>query len=72
MTDPKQVLVRLSETLTEGLEFDLVATYLRTSGQDFERITGDADLLPGWLPDRILGSKGWRKGTHFKTDSSFW
>jgi two-component system NtrC family sensor kinase len=50
LTDPREVLVRLSETLTEGLEFDLVATYLRTTGDSFERITGDPHLLPVRLP----------------------
>jgi signal transduction histidine kinase len=57
VTDPQEVLVRLSKTLTEGLEFDLVATYLRTSGQDFERITGDAEGLPNWLPNETLDSE---------------
>jgi signal transduction histidine kinase len=54
VTEPREVLVRLSETLTEGLEFDLVATYLRTSGQNFERITGDAELLPSRLPGKVV------------------
>jgi len=53
VTDPREVLVRLSETLTEGLEFDLVATYLRTAGENFERITGDGELLPMRLPGRV-------------------
>jgi PAS domain S-box-containing protein len=53
VTDPREVLVRLSETLTEGLEFDLVATYLRTAGENFERITGDEELLPRRLPGRV-------------------
>ncbi len=51
VTDPREVLVRLSETLTEGLEFDLVATYLRAAGGGFERVTGD----PGHLPYRLPG-----------------
>jgi two-component system NtrC family sensor kinase len=53
VTDPREVLVRLSETLTEGLEFDLVATYLRTAGESFERITGDEGLLPERLPGNV-------------------
>jgi hypothetical protein len=53
LTDPREVLVRLSETLTEGLEFDLVATYLRNAGDNFERITGDEDQLPRHLPGRV-------------------
>ncbi len=52
VTDPRDILVRLSETLTEGLEFDLVATYLRTAGDNFERITGE-DFLPERLPGRV-------------------
>jgi signal transduction histidine kinase len=52
VTDPREVLVQLSETLTEGLEFDLVATYLRTAGDNFERITGE-DFLPVRLPGKV-------------------
>jgi signal transduction histidine kinase len=52
VADPREVLVRLSETLTEGLEFDLVATYLRTAGDNFERITGE-DFLPERLPGKV-------------------
>jgi signal transduction histidine kinase len=52
VADPREVLVRLSETLTEGLEFDLVATYLRTAGDSFERITGE-DFLPERLPGKV-------------------
>jgi two-component system NtrC family sensor kinase len=53
VTDPREALIRLSETLTEGLEFDLVATYLLTQGESFERITGDEDLLPMRLPGKV-------------------
>ena len=52
VADPREVLVRLSETLTEGLEFDLVATYLRTAGDNFERITGE-EFLPERLPGKV-------------------
>ena len=45
--------MRLSATLTEGLDFDLVATYLRVGGERFERITGHGDLLPDYLPARV-------------------
>jgi signal transduction histidine kinase len=62
VTDPRDILVRLSETLTEGLEFDLVATYLRTVGDNFERITGDDELLPQRLPGRV--SEGEYPGSH--------
>jgi signal transduction histidine kinase len=57
LTDPREVLVRLSETLTEGLEFDLVATYLRTAGESFERITGGEERLPLRLPGRVAESE---------------
>jgi signal transduction histidine kinase len=57
VTDPREILVRLSETLTEGLEFDLVATYLRTAGENFERITGDDELLPERLPGKVAESE---------------
>jgi PAS domain S-box-containing protein len=50
VTDPRELLGRLSDTLTEGLEFDLVATYLRTGERGFELITGAGDGLPERLP----------------------
>jgi hypothetical protein len=53
VTDPRELLVRLSATLIEGLDFDLVATYLRVGGERFERITGDGDLLPDYLPAAV-------------------
>jgi len=53
VTDPRELLVRLSETLIEGLEFDLVATYLRTDDDSFERITGDPGVAPDHLPSEV-------------------
>jgi len=53
VTDPRELLVRLSATLTEGLDFDLVATYLRVGGERLERITGNGDLLPDYLPAAV-------------------
>ena len=53
VTDPREILQRLSQNLTDGLEFDLVATYLRTGGDLFERITGDHEVLPLHLPAEI-------------------
>ncbi len=53
VTDPRELLVRLSTTLTEGLDFDLVATYLRVGRERFERITGDGDLQPEYLPAAV-------------------
>jgi len=57
VTDPRELLVRLSDTLTEGLDFDLVATYLRVGAERFERITGDGELLPGFLPAAVTATE---------------
>jgi len=56
VTNPRELLVRLSETMTEGLEFDLVATYLRSGGNRFERVTGGGDNLPEHLPLSVTES----------------
>lgn len=53
VTDPRELLTRLSDTLNQGLEFDLVATYLRMSGEVFERITGPGESLPEYLPGTV-------------------
>jgi signal transduction histidine kinase len=53
-TDPRELLTGLSETLHDGLEFDLVATYLRAGDGHFERITGERDELPDRLGRNIL------------------
>jgi PAS domain S-box-containing protein len=56
VTNPRELLVRLSETMTEGLEFDLVATYLRSGGNRFERVTGGGENLPEHLPLSVTES----------------
>lgn len=53
VTNPRELLERLSETLHEGLEIELVATYLRVAGEIFERITGNAETLPDYLPAAV-------------------
>jgi len=53
VADPRELLVRLSETMTEGLEFDLVTTYLRGSGARFERVTGAGEDFPEHLPIQV-------------------
>ncbi len=53
VTNPRELLERLSETLHEGLEIDLVATYLRVAGEIFERVTGNAEVLPDYLPAAV-------------------
>ncbi len=54
VTDPHELLTRLGETLREGLEIELVATYLKVSGDVFERITGVGEQLPTFLPMSLL------------------
>ena len=56
VTNPRELLIRLSETMTEGLEFDLVATYLRSGGNRFERVTGGGGNLPEHLPLSVTES----------------
>ncbi len=53
VTNPRELLERLSETLHEGMEIELVATYLRVAGEIFERITGNAETLPDYLPAAV-------------------
>jgi signal transduction histidine kinase len=57
ITDPRELLVRLSTTLTEGMEIDLVATYLRVADDSFERVTGEGGGLPDLLPAGIFGDE---------------
>ena len=52
-TDPHALLDRLSATVREGLEFELVATYLRRAGGGFSRITGDGSL-PEVLDETVV------------------
>ena len=53
-TDPRELLTRLSVTLNESLDVDLVAAYLRTGDGSFAQVTGTGDGLPGWLPFSIM------------------
>jgi two-component system NtrC family sensor kinase len=57
VTNPRELLERLSETLHEGLEIDLVATYLRGAGEIFERITGNTETLPDYLSAAVPESE---------------
>jgi two-component system NtrC family sensor kinase len=54
LTDPGELLTRLAETLREGLEFDLVATYLRTGEGGFRMVTGIGEEIPGELPFGVV------------------
>jgi PAS domain S-box-containing protein len=54
LTDPRELLTRLAETLHEGLEFELVATYLRAGDGSFQRITGTGEGVPEQLPFSVV------------------
>ena len=54
VTDPRELLGRLAETLREGLDFDVVATYLRTGGGGFGRVSSGGSHVPERLPESIL------------------
>ncbi len=54
LTDPRELLARLGETLHDGLEFELVATYLRTGDGGFSRITATGGELPERLPFAVV------------------
>ncbi len=54
LTDPRELLVQLSKTLTEGMEIDLVATYLQIDADTFGRITGDGGSIADRLPHEVL------------------
>ena len=53
-TDPRQLLERLSRALREDLEMEFVATYQRTHGGDFRRITPEDPGLPELLPASVV------------------
>ena len=48
--DPRELLDRLSQALREGMEVELVATFLRTASGSFVRVTGVGDSVPEELP----------------------
>jgi PAS domain S-box-containing protein len=54
VTDPRELLRRLADTLRDGLDFDVVATYLRTGGGVFTRISSTEGYLPEHLPEAVL------------------
>jgi len=53
-TDPRELLTRLSVTLNEGLDIDLVAAYLRTGDGSFAQVTGTGGGLPERLPLAVV------------------
>jgi two-component system NtrC family sensor kinase len=55
VTDPRELLGRLARTLRDGLDFDVVATYLRVGDGGFSRVGSPDGYLPENLPASILG-----------------
>ena len=54
VTDPRELLSRLADTLQDGLDFDVVATYLRVGGGVFSRVSSSGGYLPEHLPETVL------------------
>jgi signal transduction histidine kinase len=54
VTDPRELLRRLADTLRDGLDFDVVATYLRVGGGAFSRVSSARHYLPEHLPETVL------------------
>ncbi|MCP4903047.1 MAG: PAS domain S-box protein [bacterium] len=52
--DPRELLHRLSETLHEGLEIELVSTYLRLADGSFELVSGGPPSLPNRIPFLVV------------------
>ncbi len=55
VTDSRELLVRLARTLRDGLDFDVVATYLRVGDGAFSRVGSPEGSLPEHLPAKVLG-----------------
>lgn len=54
VTDPRELLIRLADTLRDGLDFDVVSTYLRVGGGGFSRVAPRDGELPEHLPESVL------------------
>ena len=54
VTDPRELLSRLANTLRDGLDFDVVATYLRVDDGTFSRVKSVGGYLPEHLPETVL------------------
>jgi len=54
VTDPRELLSRFADTLRDGLDFDVVATYLRVTEGAFSRVTSAEGYLPEHLPESVL------------------
>ena len=54
VTDPRELLSRLADTLRDGLDFDVVATYLRVGDGAFSRVSSSGGYLPERLPETVL------------------
>ncbi len=54
VADPRELLSRLADTLRDGLDFDVVATYLRVSDGAFIRVGTEGSPLPDHLSEAVL------------------
>ena len=54
VTDPRELLSRLADTLRDGLDFDVVTTYIRVGGGAFSRVSRSDAFLPEYLPETVL------------------
>jgi PAS domain S-box-containing protein len=54
VTDPRELLTRLAATLRDGLDFDVVATYLRIGDGAFSRASSGEGFVPEHLPATVL------------------
>jgi PAS domain S-box-containing protein len=54
VTDPRELLARLAETLRDGLDFDVVATYLRRNDGTFVCVSSADGFVPERLPGSVL------------------
>ncbi len=54
VTEPRELLSRLTSTLRDGLDFDVVATYLRVGDGAFSRVGSPEGYLPEHIPASVL------------------
>lgn len=54
VADPRELLGRLADTLRDGLDFDVVATYLRVGDGAFVRVGSGGSSLPDHLSETVL------------------
>ncbi len=54
VTDPRELLTRLAATLRDGLDFDVVATYLLVGDGVFSRVSSGETFVPEQLPATLV------------------